>query len=85
MTVDTATPAVTIVAIVVGQVCALLSLWLRLRWRAQQEREQRQYLARTIEAVPGGSRMKVDEQRSDGHRLRIEIICGSTGTQEGRG
>ncbi|MEV4334767.1 hypothetical protein AB0K02_30330 [Streptomyces sp. NPDC049597] len=80
---DSATAAVTIVSIVVGQVCALLGLWLRLRWRVRYEQAQRQYLASTVETVANGGRVKVDEHRSDGHRLRMEITCGPARTQEG--
>lgn len=65
--------ATTIVSIIVGQVCALLGLWIRLHWRVRHEQVQRHYLASTVDAVSKGGYLKVDEQRPDGHRLRMEI------------
>jgi hypothetical protein len=81
---DTATATVAIVSIGVSQVCALLGLWLRLRWRVRHEQAQRQYLASTVETVANGGRLKVDEQKADGHRLRMEISCGPARTKEGQ-
>ncbi|MGW0711018.1 hypothetical protein ACWD4G_34540 [Streptomyces sp. NPDC002643] len=81
---DTATVVVTIVSIVVAQVSAVLSLWLRLRWRVRRERVQRQYLASTVDAVVGGGCLKVDEQRNDGQRLRVEITRAVAGTDSPR-
>ncbi|WP_369036273.1 hypothetical protein [Streptomyces adonidis] len=80
---DSATAAVTIVSIVVSQACALFSLWLRLRWRVRHEQALRQYLASTVETVATGGRLKVDEQRDGGRRLRVELTCGPDRTQEG--
>ncbi|MFF4442388.1 hypothetical protein [Streptomyces sp. NPDC001621] len=80
---DRTTATVAIVSGVVGQVCALLGLWLRLRWRVWHEQAQRQYLASTVETLASGGRLKVDEQKADGHRLRMEISRGPARTPEG--
>ncbi|WP_370422200.1 hypothetical protein AB8O64_28660 [Streptomyces sp. QH1-20] len=40
---DTVTAA-TMISIMIGPVCALFGLWLRLRWQVQHERARQQYL-----------------------------------------
>ncbi|MGW6060353.1 hypothetical protein [Streptomyces sp. NPDC055189] len=78
---DTLTAAVTIVSIIVVQLCALLGLRLRLRlrWLVQHGRMQRQYLVSAAEAVAGGGRLEIDGERGDGHRLRVKITRAGPG------
>lgn len=56
--------------IVLGPVVPLMTLWIRLRFRLDQERERRNYL-QTATALPAGSR--VQEQRGDGTRLILDV------------
>ncbi len=58
-------------AVVVAHSLSVLALWLRLRWRVQQEHARRRYLVAIARALPEGS--QVDEGRSDGTWLRLAI------------
>ncbi|MGW1781660.1 hypothetical protein ACWCQQ_21300 [Streptomyces sp. NPDC002143] len=78
---DTATTAVTIVsitAVVAAKTCALLSLWLRLRWRARRERAHRQCLlgiAETVAANGRGGLVEFDDRYGDGCHVRMRVTC----------
>lgn len=69
---DSATP-MTIASLIAANACALLALWLRLRWRARGEEVRRQSLLGVTEAIPPGVRMEWDDQSRDGHRVRLRI------------
>ncbi|GAA4115436.1 hypothetical protein [Streptomyces hundungensis] len=70
---DSATAAVTIVSIVMAKGCGLLGLWLRLRWRAQQEQARQRCLAGVLGAAPVGGLLEFETAGTDGHRLRMRL------------
>ncbi|MGW6890350.1 hypothetical protein [Streptomyces chartreusis] len=63
----------TITFAAVLQVCGLLGLWMRLRWRIRQAQAERAYLDGLTKAAAGGHSWEVDEQQVNGHRLRIRV------------
>jgi hypothetical protein len=50
---------------------SLVTLWLRLRWRAQQQLERHHYLVTIARTLPEGS--NIDEGHSDGTWLKLTI------------
>lgn len=67
-------PTTAVLVISLGiHVLAVGGLWLRLRWRAEQQRVHRGYLIALVRALPEGSR--VDDVHGDGRRTRL--ILGS--------
>jgi hypothetical protein len=71
--VDSATVVVTIVSIVTAKACGLLALWLRLRWRAQQELARQRCLTGALGAAAAGGRLEFETTGADGHRLRMRL------------
>ncbi|MET9378808.1 hypothetical protein ABZX98_32510 [Streptomyces sp. NPDC002992] len=61
----------------VAQVCGLLGLWMRLRWRTRQTQAERRYLDGLSNVAAGGHSWEVDEQQADGKRLRIRVTAAS--------
>jgi hypothetical protein len=57
--------------VVLGSVTGLIGLWLRLSWRAQQERARRRTLVDLVEALRQDSQL--EEQAADGTWLRITV------------
>ncbi|WP_455410063.1 hypothetical protein [Streptomyces hiroshimensis] len=78
---DTATAYVTVISIFVAESAALLRLWLRLRWRSEHELMRRQYLAHVTEMVAADGRLELDEQQSEGGRLRMSVSCAAAGQE----
>jgi hypothetical protein len=70
---NTVALGLTVVSLVTGKVCLLVSLWLRLRWRTRHEQVQRQHLASMTQSIAQGSHVEVVERRPDGHSVRIKI------------
>ncbi|MEW2553665.1 hypothetical protein AB0957_18260 [Streptomyces zhihengii] len=70
---DTTTILITIGSVICVKAFTLVGLWLRLRWRSRREQYRRDYLLGIAEKVTAGSRVEVDDQDRDGHRLRVSI------------
>ncbi|MFF3327692.1 hypothetical protein [Streptomyces sp. NPDC002889] len=70
---ETATTDIAFVSIIAVKTCAMLGLWLRLRWHARLQLAQRRYLVGVIEAVTPGGQLELDDQHGKGHRLRMKI------------
>ncbi|MYW12621.1 hypothetical protein GT034_30380 [Streptomyces sp. SID2563] len=71
---DTTTVAITIGSVISTKAFALWRLWLRLRWRSRREQDRQDYLLGIAEKVAAGSRVELDDQDRDGHRLRVSIF-----------
>lgn len=65
------TTVVWLATMLAAQGFGLLGLWLRLRWRAEQEQVHRQYVVAIARALPEGSQF--DEGCPDGTWLRLAI------------
>lgn len=66
------------IMIVTANTYALLGLWLRLRCKVRREQTRQQYLAAVAEAVAADGQVEVDDQLSDGRRLRMKFSRTST-------
>ncbi|MEU5282101.1 hypothetical protein AB0G87_37460 [Streptomyces asoensis] len=62
-----------LVSTVIANVCTLLALWLRLRWRARREQQRQRYLLQVTEAVVPDGQVEFDDRDGDGHRLHVKI------------
>ncbi|SCL25797.1 hypothetical protein GA0070616_3177 [Micromonospora nigra] len=56
---------------VVGSLTTLAGLWIRVRWRAQQEKVRGESLIAIAEALPGGGRLR--DQRADGSCITLSV------------
>lgn len=57
--------------VVLAQALGVLALWLRLRWRVRREQLRARAAVDLIKALSAGG--DVEEQRSDGSRLRLSV------------
>ncbi|WP_143658523.1 hypothetical protein [Embleya scabrispora] len=60
--------------VIFGNVCALAGLWLRLRWRATLDQERRAYVVGVVRQIAPGTRLDMDDQYANGHRVRVTLI-----------
>ncbi|WP_274916039.1 hypothetical protein [Streptomyces sp. WZ-12] len=79
---NTATVVITIGSIIATKSCALLSLWMRLRWRVRREQARHQYVVGVAEAVANGARLKLEERCGRECCFRMEITHGSTDRED---
>ncbi|MEW2522403.1 hypothetical protein [Actinacidiphila alni] len=80
---DRATLAITVISVIAAKVCALLGHWLRLRWRGRYEQARAAYLADVVKGVGAGDRLELEDERGDGHRLRLTITRTGGGEDNG--
>ncbi|MEU4351831.1 hypothetical protein [Streptomyces sp. NPDC023838] len=71
---DSAAIVVTIISIVTAKGCALLGLWLRLRWRAQQELARQRCLTGALRAAGSGGRLELETSSANGQLLRMRLL-----------
>ncbi|WP_433133669.1 hypothetical protein ACQPWW_16480 [Micromonospora sp. CA-240977] len=60
-----------VVTAVAGNLTVLGALWIRVRWRDQQEKTRGDALVAIAEALPGGGRLR--DQRADGSCLTLTV------------
>lgn len=62
-----------IISTIAAKSCALLALWIRLRWRARREQQRQRYLLQVAETLARGGQVELDDQDGEGHRLQVKI------------
>ncbi|MBD0742941.1 hypothetical protein [Streptomyces sp. CBMA152] len=80
---DSATVVVTIISIVTAKGCGLLGLWLRLRWRVQQELARQRCLTGALRAAGAGGRLEVETSGMNGQLLRMRLLTAPAGKARG--
>ncbi|WP_433229967.1 hypothetical protein ACQP2H_30455 [Micromonospora sp. CA-248260] len=58
-------------AAVVTSLTGLVTLWIRARWRVNQERTRGESLIAIAEALPSGARLR--DQRADGSSITLTL------------
>ncbi|MEW2570173.1 hypothetical protein [Streptomyces sp. NPDC047070] len=58
---------------VTAKACALLALWIRLRWRAQREQQRQRYLVQVAGMATSDSHLELHDRGPDGHCLHVVI------------
>ncbi|MFG2076085.1 hypothetical protein [Nonomuraea maritima] len=81
---DAVTIGVAFAATFLTSVCALLGLWLRLRWRVRHEQIQGRHLTQLTAALNHGGQVEVNEERGEGRRLTMTVIRWGPETQQGK-
>ncbi|MEU4180405.1 hypothetical protein [Streptomyces sp. NPDC026589] len=73
-----------IVSIVIVKTFALTALWLRLRRRAQSERERHHYLLEMTGKLPTGGTVELGDRGDTGHYLCVRVDGSPVDGEKGR-
>ena len=62
-----------IVSTIIAKASTLLTLSIRLRWRAHREQQRQRYLLQVTETVAQDGQVELDDRDGEGHRLHVKI------------
>nr|WP_158712981.1 hypothetical protein [Streptomyces flavovirens] len=71
---DQTAVTIMVISILTAKGCAVLGLWLRLRWRTQHELARQRFISEAVEALAVGGHLEFDTQSPDGHRVRVRAV-----------
>lgn len=71
---DQTAVTIMVISILGAKGCAVLGLWMRLRWRTQHELVRQQCITEAVGAMTAGGELELDTQSPDGHRVRVRAI-----------
>ncbi|MFE4778051.1 hypothetical protein [Streptomyces sp. NPDC056713] len=65
---------ITVISILTAKGCAVLALWLRLRWRTRHELARQQCITAAVGLLPAGGQLEFSTQSPDGHRVQVRAV-----------